>query len=198
METSSQIEQYIEKHHQWSQALQRLREIVMQTEMEETVKWGAPVYTYQGKNVVGLGAFKGYVGIWFFQGALLKDPLKKLVNAQEGKTIAMRQWRFQSLEEISSSEILPYLQEAMANQQAGKVIKARPPQKKPLIIPAELETAFKENPSLKTQFQSSNLTRQRELTEYILEAKRAETKAKRLQKVLQLIEQNRGLYDKYK
>lgn len=52
--------------------------------MEETNKWSAPVYTSNGKNIVGLGAFKSYTGLWFFQGALLKDEKKLLINAGNG------------------------------------------------------------------------------------------------------------------
>ncbi|MBK7633096.1 MAG: hypothetical protein IPJ13_01585 [Saprospiraceae bacterium] len=44
--------------------------------------------------MVGLAAFKSYTGIWFFQGGLLDDKQQFLMNAQEGKTKAMRQWRF--------------------------------------------------------------------------------------------------------
>ncbi len=70
--------------------------------MKETIKWGAPVYTLDYKNIVGLGAFKSYVGLWFFQGALLNDEKKKLINAQEDKTKALRQWRFNSVKKIEA------------------------------------------------------------------------------------------------
>jgi len=70
--------------------------------MTETIKWSAPVYTFEGKNLVGLGAFKSYVGLWFFQGSLLNDKKKKLINAQEGKIKALRQWRFNSVKEIEA------------------------------------------------------------------------------------------------
>ena len=53
-----------------------LREIIRSTELIETLKWGGPVYTLGGKNVVGIGSFKSYVGLWFFQGAFLKDEEK--------------------------------------------------------------------------------------------------------------------------
>ena len=79
------VDAYIERNPQWAAALKKLRKILNATELEETVKWGGPCYTYEGKNVVGLGSFKSYVGLWFHQGALLKDEAKVLINAQEGK-----------------------------------------------------------------------------------------------------------------
>jgi len=89
-------EEYIAKNKDWQQSLILLREILLSTQMRETIKWGVPVYTFEGKNIVGITAFKLYVGLWFFQGAMLKDKKKKLINAQAGKTKALRQWRLNS------------------------------------------------------------------------------------------------------
>ena len=117
-----------------------LRGLLRTTELFETVKWGAPVYTFNGKNIVGLGAFKSYVGLWFFQGALLKDDAKVLINAQENITKALRQWHFASAEEVDDKLILEYVNEAIENQKQNKTIK--PTQKKPIIIPDELKNSF--------------------------------------------------------
>lgn len=52
----------------WREALVRLRGFVQRTELVEMVKWGGPCYTLDDKLVLGLGAFKSYVGILFHQG----------------------------------------------------------------------------------------------------------------------------------
>lgn len=67
------VDAYIDHHEQYNNELRLLREILNSTGLDETVKWGAPAYIFKGKNVVGIGAFKSYVGLWFHQGALLKD-----------------------------------------------------------------------------------------------------------------------------
>lgn len=192
------VSDYIVKHSEWQQELILLKDLVLSQPLEETIKWGAPVYTFKGKNIVGLGAFKSYVGLWFFQGALLKDKEQKLVNAQEGKTQAMRQWRFNSLSEIeaNSSLITDYVKEAVANQKAGKEIK--PKAGKPLEIPLELQEVFHKDTELKEAFEALNLTRKRDFAEYITLAKRAETKQSRLEKIIPMIRQGIGLNDKYK
>jgi uncharacterized protein YdeI (YjbR/CyaY-like superfamily) len=73
-----------------------------------------PVYALKGKNVAGFSAFKSWAGIWFFQGVFLKDEKGVLINAQEGTTKGLRQWRFKSAGEIRSHRdtILAYLEEA--------------------------------------------------------------------------------------
>jgi uncharacterized protein YdeI (YjbR/CyaY-like superfamily) len=189
------VDQYIVKHPEWEEELGFLRLIIQKTKLEEHIKWGAPIYSYQNKNLVGLGAFKGYVGLWFFQGALLKDEDNYLINVQEGKTQAMRQWRFNSIHEMDSYSILEYLNETIKNQQQGKEIK---PQKKPLIIPLELQEAFYANTALAESFEALSLTNKRDYAEHILEAKREETKLKRLAKIIPMIAQGVGLNDKYK
>ena len=62
---------------------------------------GIPLLFVQRKTFVQVSsAFKAHFGIWFFQGALLTDDEQKLVNAQEGKTKAMRQLKFESMEHL--------------------------------------------------------------------------------------------------
>ena len=62
--------------------------------MEAVTKWGKPTYMHAGRNVAMAAGFKHHCGLWFFDGALLSDPLQVLENAQEGKTQAMRHWKF--------------------------------------------------------------------------------------------------------
>ena len=142
-----------------------------------------------------MGAFKSYVGIWFFQGAFLKDPHKKLINAQEGKTKALRQLRFASNEELDYELVKEYVSEAIQNQEEGKEIK--PEKNKPLIIPDELELNFEVDEELKKCFGELTLSKQREYAAYISETKREETKRKRLEKIIPMIKQKIGVRDKY-
>ncbi|HER40813.1 MAG TPA: DUF1801 domain-containing protein, partial [Salinimicrobium catena] len=107
------VDQYIVNHPNWEEELRQLREMMHSTELEETVKWGGPVYTLQGKNVVGIGAFKNHCALWFFQGALLKDHTDLLVNAQEGKTKALRQIKLEKGEKLPLKELRKYVEEAI-------------------------------------------------------------------------------------
>ena len=147
MKSIKTVEDFIASQDKWNETLLKFREIMLATELTETVKWGTPVYTLNGKHVVGMGAFKSYVGIWFFQGAFLKDPHKKLINAQEGKTKALRQLRFVTNEEVDYELVKEYVTEAIQNQKEGKEIK--PDKKKPLIIPYELNKIFELDQELK-------------------------------------------------
>ena len=89
MQRAKSVDEYVENASVWGDELRRLREILKTTPLDEEVKWGGPCYTWKGKNVVGVGAFKSYFGLWFHQGALLSDDAGVLINAQEGKTRAL-------------------------------------------------------------------------------------------------------------
>ncbi|MCB1023107.1 MAG: YdeI/OmpD-associated family protein [Acidobacteria bacterium] len=189
------VDEFIDSETLWKKELSALRKILNKTELVETVKWGHPAYTINGKNVVGIGSFKSYFGIWFFQGVFLKDKSKKLINAQEGRTKGMRQWRMTSAKEIDETLLIEYLEEAIQNQKDGKEVK---PAKKPLSIPVELKDAFGKDTKIRDAFGNFGLGDQRDFAEYIAEAKREETRQKRLEKIVPMILAGTGLNDKYK
>ena len=189
------VDEFFSKVKHYQKELSILRALMDKTELVESIKWGMPVYTINGKNVVGLGAHKSYFGLWFYSGSLLSDPNNVLINAQEGKTKGMRQLRFQSEEEIDAEVVMPLLLEAIENQKLGKEIK---PQKKKLEIPDELKEALSNSSQLSEAFDSLTPGKQKEYTEYISEAKRIETRLKRLEKITPMILSGVGLNDKYK
>ena len=180
----------------WADELLMLREIILSTGLKEEIKWGGPIYTMDGKNVAAIGGFKNYFTIWFHQGVFLSDPNKVLVNAGEGRTRALRQWRFASTPEIKPALIKKYVKEAISNAKAGKEIK---PEKKAAIpIPYEMQAAFKKKSALKPAFQSLTPGRQREYLEYVTEAWTEATRIKRVEKISPIILAGKGLNDKYR
>ncbi len=199
MKRHTSVEDFISSFPQWETALRKLHDIILaQDELEETIKWGAPTYTFNGKNIVGLGAFKSYVGIWFFQGVFLKDESNVLMNAQEGKTKAMRQWRFNSTEDISPKLVSNYIKEAIQNQREGKELKPERKGSKPVEIPQELQDTLTANNALEKAFSNLSLSKRREYAEYISTAKRDATKQSRLEKITPMILEGKGLNDKYR
>lgn len=189
------IKAYIEKHPRWSNELHNLRSLLSQMEMEETVKWGMPVYTVNNKNVVGLAGFKNHFGLWFYQGVFLKDKRNILINAQEGKTKAMRHLRFTSAEEVDNKIVLEYVREAIKNAYEGKEIKAEKVVfEMPEILKAELENDIK----LSEAFSKFSSAKQNEFFEFIGSAKRKVTQLNRLDKSLALIFKGQTPMDKYR
>ncbi|MET0759499.1 MAG: YdeI/OmpD-associated family protein [Flavobacterium sp.] len=183
------------KVNSWSEEIELLNSIVAKTELVETTKWGGSVFTVNGKNVLGIGGFKNYFTIWFFNGVFLKDEKQVLVNAQEGVTKSLRQWRFTSKDEVNEAFILSYIKEAIENEKAGKVIK---PLKKEVLVSEFLQKELDNNTALAEAFRKFSPYKQREFLEYVESAKREETKISRIEKIKPMILDNIGLNDKYR
>ena len=194
---NKKVEEYISKKEEWQKELLLLRSVFNDLPVEETIKWGAPTYTFNGKNIVSLAAFKSYCGLWFFQGALLKDKRKVFINAQENKTKAMLQWRFYSSEEIDINLIKEYVLESIENCKKGKEIKPDR-SKKELVVPIELASELSKNKKFKENFDSFSNSRKIEFANYIAEAKKAETRLRRMEKIIPMILEKIGLHDQYK
>lgn len=190
------VDAYIDAAEHWQMELKALRRLLLSTGLSETVKWGAPCYTFKDRNIVGLAAFKSYFGLWFFQGALLRDTDKVLVNAQSGRTRAQRQWRMTSAKEIRPALIKRYIKEAVAIASSGREIKAD--RSKPLVIPEELQSALGSSRKAGSSFAKLRPGLQREYADYVSSAKRAETRQRRIEKILPLIASGSGLNDKYR
>src|SRR3954470_21677667 len=109
----------------WEAEIAAMRRVLAGFAMKEECKWGKPTYTVDGKNVVIMQGFKEYFALGFFQGALLKDPKKVLV--QLGQVQAGRVMKFGSVKEIAAKAptIKAYVREATAVERAGLRIKPR-------------------------------------------------------------------------
>ncbi|MGB0428851.1 MAG: YdeI/OmpD-associated family protein [Bacteroidia bacterium] len=188
------VEEYIEKSP-WGDEIQALREVMLSTEMVETVKWGVPYYTLDKKNVIGIAGFKDHLALWFTNGVFLKDELGVLMNAGEGKTKGLRQWRFSSINQIDKKAILDYVKEAIENQKRGLEVK---PEKKQVAMPDELANALDNDKVLKEAFDALTPGKRKEHAEHIGSAKQEKTRLSRLEKCVPMIKSGVGLNDKYK
>src|SRR3970040_2223009 len=180
----------------WREELALLRSIIQTAGLAKTIKWGAEVHTHNGKNVVSFGGFKNYFALWFYNGVFLKDKYKVLMNAQEGRTKALRQWRFTSREEVNEKRILEYIREAVRNEDEGRVWKAE--KSKPAETPRLMQGFFNRDKRLKSAFEKLTPYEQKEYIEHISSAKKKETKIARMEKRIPMILQGVGLHDKYK
>src|ERR1700761_1095425 len=177
----------------WRAEIAELQKILSGFDLREECKWGKPCYTMDGKNVVIIQGFKEYCALGFFQGALLKDPEKLLV--QLGQVQAARVMKFTSAEEIAAktATIEAYLREAMAAARAGLKVETKPPE---LPVPEELEEKFRSDPEFKRAFDALTPGRQRGYLFHFAGAKQSATRTARIEKAMTAILEGRGLLDR--
>ena len=183
------------KVHSWTPELQLLREILGGTDLTEDCKWGVPCYTYEGKNILMLSAFRDYCSLSFFKGALLADQKRLLVKPGPNSQ-ASRQFRFTELSQVEKvkAEIASYILEAVNLEKEGKTISFK---KNPEPIPEELSDKFEEDPMFKNAFESLTPGRQRGYILYFSQPKQSKTRISRIEKCSTKILKGEGLHDKY-
>jgi len=189
------VDEYIaKKANDWQRPLlETFRKCMLDRGLKEEIKWGAPTYTHYG-NVAGFSAFKNHCAIWFFEGAMLKDKAKVLLNAQEGKTQALRQWRFVEGDTVDEKLMKEYISEAALNMER----RIKTTKKKIVVeVPELLQSALDAEPKVLAFFNSMAPSHRREYSEHISEAKQEATKLRRLEKCLRLMREKKGLHDKY-
>jgi uncharacterized protein YdeI (YjbR/CyaY-like superfamily) len=188
---NTKVDKFLQKSDQWKDELTHLRPILLETKLEEDLKWNLPCYTYQGKNIAIIQPFKSCLALMFFKGSLLKDP-KKLLIANGPHSQAARRFEFRSVKEISKlrATIKSYIKEAMAIEEAGEKVEF---QKTPHSEPAELQETFARNAKLKKAFQSLTPGRQRAYLMHFSNAKQSATRLSRIKKCIPQILEGKGL-----
>lgn len=182
------------KVNNWREELELLRQIVLETGLTEEIKWGVPVYTKNGKNIVLISALKESANIAFFKGVLLSD--KHNILQQQGNIQSARIVKFTKVDEIVKLKDLlnQYIIEAIAIEESGIKVDF---QNKPEPILDELQQAFESDPIFKSAFYSLTPGRQRGYIIHFSQPKQSQTRIGRIEKCKDQIFNGIGLNDKY-
>ena len=196
--TDPRVDAYIAKSAEFAQPILRhLRKLVHRAcpAAVETIKWGMPSFTYRDSILCGMAAFKahGTFGFWH-------QGMTKAIGADSRKAEeAMGSLgRITSLSDLpSDKDMLGYIRRAMELTEAGGPARPKPKAKKPLALPADLLAALKKNTKAHGQFAEFSPSKRRDYIEWIIEAKRPETRASRLATTIEWVAQGKARNWKY-
>lgn len=188
------VDQFLSKQTNWREELAKLRDLVLECELTEELKWGHPCYTSDGKNIVIIGGFKDYFALNFFKGALLKDDCGVLVSPGENSQ-ASRQIRLMNLEEVERNKSLlkSYILAAIEVEKAGLDVVYK--KEAEYEIPEELLLQFNEDMLFKNAFESLTPGRRRYYLIYFSEPKQSKTRLARIAKYRDRILEGKGFND---
>ena len=188
------VDGFVGRAKKWRKEFEKLRSIVLDSELTEELKWGVPCYTFQEGNVVLIHGFKDYCAILFPKGALLADA-KGILIQQTENVQAARQVRFTTLQEITKLEpvLKAYLREAIEVEKSG----AKVPLKKTseFKMPEEFQKQLAKSKALKTAFEALTPGRQRGYLLHFAQPKQAKTREARVAKCTPQILKGKGLND---
>jgi uncharacterized protein YdeI (YjbR/CyaY-like superfamily) len=181
---------YVKK---WQKETDRLRQIALDCDLTEELKWGKPCFTFRKKNIAIVIPLKESCAFSFFKGALLKDPMRILQRI--GQQQAGRWIKFTSLREIAAvrSTLKDYVYEAIEVEESGKRIELKKPADYP--IPEELQRRLDDDAVLRSAFARLTPGRRKSHIFYVSSAKQARTRAARAEKCVPMILSGRGFHE---
>ena len=161
-------------------------------ECEETLKWGMPTFMYRGEILASMAAFKRHATFGFWRGSLV-------LGGKDGQESAMGQFgRLTGIEDLPDREALGALiRKAMAlTEQGVKPARARTARAR-IEMPADFRAALDSVPAAAAAYEGFSASARRDYLEWIVEAKREETRAKRIAQAVEWIAEGRKRNWKY-
>jgi uncharacterized protein YdeI (YjbR/CyaY-like superfamily) len=178
MEKDARVDAYIARQADFARPiLEHLRALMRNAglPLEETIKWGMPHFTYKGRPFAGMAAFKAHAtfGLWRAHEVLGESGSERDAMGQFG--------RLASLSDLPpDDEVRALIARASEAAQAGLRPRPKKPPKPELPTPEDLRAALDEEPKAAATFHAFPPSCRREYVEWVIGAKRPETRAKRI------------------
>ncbi|MFL5639988.1 MAG: YdeI/OmpD-associated family protein [Gemmatimonadaceae bacterium] len=175
--TDPRIDAYIAKSADFARPiLVYLRELVHEgcPNVDETIKWGVPHFDYEG-ILCGMAAFKQHCAFNLWKGSLIVGDAPRDAMGHFG--------RITQVSDLPARKVMvSYIKQAAKLNEAGvkSPTRSKPKKKPELEIPIELARALRKNKKAAAAFDSFPPSHKRDYAEWISEAKREETRQRRV------------------
>lgn len=193
------VDAYINKSAAFAQPiLEHLRELVHKTvpDIEESIKWSMPFFTYKGQMFGNLAAFKAHCSFGLFGGAM-KGWFKEQGIDSEGMGSL---GKLTSVKDLPPNKVLVgYIKQAAAfiDDGAKTMQRSKKAARPAPETPVQLAAALKKNKAASKVWADFSPSCQREYADWITEAKRAETREKRVAQAVEWIAEGKQRNWKY-
>jgi uncharacterized protein YdeI (YjbR/CyaY-like superfamily) len=189
---NAKVDAFVSRAKTWRAEIEKLRSILLESGLDEELKWGKPCYAFEGKNVAIIQPFKEFCSLMFFKGALLEDT-HGLLRSQGDNTQSALRLEFTSEAEIKKTVLKAYVKQAIAVEKAGLSVDFKA--KRELELPEELTQVLQKDRKLAKAFQALTPGRQRGYVMHFAAAKRPETRIARIEKCAPKILAGVGMHD---
>ena len=195
MSSDPRIDAYIARQADFARPiLEHLRRLVHDAapEAEETIKWGMPFFTLKGRPLANMAAFKAHASFGFWKAG-------EVIGPTGSEREAMGQFgRLASIADLPPEDELKGLIRRAAEVAAeGPKPRERKAPKPELPVPAELRAALDAEPRAAATFDGFPPGCRREYVEWVSEAKRPETRAKRVAQAVEWMAEGKRRNWKY-
>jgi uncharacterized protein YdeI (YjbR/CyaY-like superfamily) len=180
------VDSYIKRAQPFARPiLKHLRTLVHRgcPSCEESIKWQSPFFDYKGP-VCFMAAFKEHAVFGFWKG--------KLLFGSEDKGAMGHFGRITSLNDLpSDKEMVGYIKKAADLNERGVQPKRARRGTQKVTVPADLKAALTKNSKAKETFENFSYSHKKEYVDWITDAKREETRQKRLKTTIQWLSEGK-------
>lgn len=194
------VDAYIAKSAPFAQpVLKHLRSLVHEVcpDTEEKIKWGFPHFDYLGEMLCSMAAFKQHCAFGFWKAPLMKE-VSLMDNARQ-QTAMGHLGKIGSLKDLPADRKLKsWIREAMKLNETGqKAVRPKPAPVKEIPVPEDVQAALNKNKKALTQFEKFPPSHRKEYLQWIMEAKTAATRERRLLQMLEWVSEGKNRNWKY-
>lgn len=197
------IDAYIEKSAVFAQPiLNHLRALIHThcPDVVETIKWGFPHFDYNNRTQFSMAAFKQHCAFGFWLSSIMTDT-HGLLQVEEKASMGSL-GRIESLKNLPSDKIMKdYIKQSMKLTDEGVKKTAKPASKEKTVetaVPDYFMAALKKNKKALAVFEKFAPSHRKEYLEWITEAKREETRNKRMAEAIEWMAEGKSRHWKYK
>lgn len=166
----------------------------------ESIKWNVPWFEHEGL-ILGMAYFKAHASFGFWRAKEMDDPHGLFAAAEDAGSKrggSMCTVKFSSVDEMPSDKVLlAYFRQAVKLNETSKPPAPKKHSKSELKVPASIVNALKASKQAKATWDGFSYSHQLEYIIWIKDAKREETREKRLKQMIELLEEGKSRNWKY-
>lgn len=189
------VDAYIAKAQPFAQPiLTHLRALVHEhaSGAEETLKWGVPHFMLGGQNLAGMAAFKAHATFGFWRD-------EEVTGSPRNKGAMGSMGRLASIADLPDDAAMAALISKAVALCVESKPKRVPPKPKPVLdLPGDLEAALKAHAAAQGHWDAFSPGKRRDYIEWVVEAKREETRVKRIETIVEQVAEGKERNWKYK
>lgn len=195
MSRDPRVDAYIAARRPFAQPiLTHLRELVHSHApgVEETLKWGVPHFVLHGQNLAGMAAFKEHATFGFWRDEeVTGSPRDTGAMGSMGRLVMLADLP-------DEKQMAAWIAKAATLCGEGKPKRPAPKPRAALDLPGDLGAALRADAVAQGHWDAFSPGKRRDYIEWVLEAKREETRAKRIETIVAQVAEGKDRNWKYK
>ena len=194
MSRDPRIDDYIARQQDFARPiLERIRADfhAVLPDVEEGIRWSMPAFFHKGRPLANMAAFKAHATLGFWRGS-------EIVQSDAAEKAMGQFGRLTSVDALPPADLLQgMIRQAATLAERGPAPRPKRAPKPELAMPDDFANALAAQPAADATFAAFSPSCRREYLEWVVEAKRPETRSKRIAQAVEWMAEGKRRNWKY-